>query len=216
MRFAAALAGKLDAPAGAADAGNRQALRRDAGDPPARYRGRRQAERILVGSPPALQHQGSGAFLLRGELKPPGGGHGEASDFTDHRGEAAMTKAFLHHGKHILIAPAFRLEQLMGSKADLRQGRREQVPPFQRPKDRSAATGPPRGYPSHEQGGGCIVTEARIGSSHFVQGTHRKAVSAEPPVDLGYSKREIFPLFILHSLDHPDLGAQGVEPLTSG
>jgi hypothetical protein len=216
MRFAAALAGKFDAPAGAADASNRQVFRRDAGDPPARHRGGRQRERILVASPPALQHQSGGAFLFRRELEPAGGRHGEAADLPDHRGKAALAKALLHHGKHILIAHAFRLEQLMGRQADLRQGRSEQIPPFQGPKNRAAAAGAPRCYPGREQSGGCIVAEARIGSSHFMQGAKGEAVSAQFPIDLGYSKRQIFPRFIPSGLDRPDLGAQGFEPLTWG
>lgn len=217
MGFAAALAGKCDAPAGTVDAGHGQILRRNAGDMPARHRGRGQRQRIFVASPPAFQHQGGGASLFGGELEPAGGGHVETGHFPHHRGEGACTKTFLHDRQYILVTAAFGVEHLTGRETDLRQARSEQVPPSQRPKHRPAASRTPRGYSSRKQGCCRIIVEAGSCAGHFVQGRDCKAVSGEPPVDPGYSERQIFPLpGWPDSLDRPYLGAQGVEPLTTG
>ena len=217
MRFAAALAGKLDAPAGTADTGNGQALRRNTADPPPGYRGGRQRQRILIASPPTLQHQRGGAFFLCGKLKPAGGSHSEAAHFSNHRGKPAMMKAFFHHGQNIFIAMAFRPEQYSGAKPYLRQGRCEQIPASQRPKHRSAAACAPCRYSSDEQGRGRIFIEGGARAGYFVQRAKGKTRSAEPLIHFGYPKRKIFPLLIPpDGLDHTDLGAQCVEPLKTG
>ncbi len=128
-----------------------------------------------------------------------------------------MAKSFLHYSQHIFITAAFRVERLTRRKADLRQSRSEQIVPPERPEHRSAVISAPCGYPGREKGRCCIIVKARCGSRHFVQGRRGEAVSSEPLIDFGYSKGQIFALFgPPDGLDRPDLGAQGIEPLTAG
>ena len=170
MRRAAALAGELDPPAGAADPGNGQRRGGRAGDPPAGDGGgrrasgssplRRQRRSIKAGVPP----------LLGGELEPAGGGHAGAADLADHRGEAAMAQPLLHHRQHFLVAAAFGIEQPVRRRPAGEAGR-EQVAAGRAP---TAPFPPPfrsaRGERGGEQGRGGLVAGAGALGRRLVQG----------------------------------------------
>lgn len=62
-----------------------------------------------------------------------------------------MTKTLLHHRKHILVGPAFGVEDPVRAKPRLSKAGREQVPPGKRPKHLAF---PSRRDPGDEQAGG--------------------------------------------------------------
>ena len=187
MGLAAALAGELDGPARAADAGDDERRRRRAADPPAGDGGRGGGERIGAALPPAAQQQGEGFAFLGGELEPARGGHRHAAGLADHRAEAAVAQPFLHHRQHFRLVAAVGVEHMLRRQAGLRQPRSEQVASGQGPQDGAAGAGGERG---DEQRRGSLVAGLRRRRRRLVQGRPDETAAGEPPVDRRDSERQ--------------------------
>ena len=213
MRWAAALPGERDMPAGAADPLIRpnpgmspnpcmspnpflsQGLGRCAGDPPAGERRRREAKRIHVRLAPAPQHQGRAASFLGGELEPAGRSHCQPSHLADHGGEAAVARALLHHRKHLLVIAAFGVEQAIGRQPGLSETGREQIAAGQRPEHLAGlppGDGEARGEGGDEQGRGGLVIGRKRRRRDLVQPPGQSA-ARQPFVHFRYVERQARP-----------------------
>jgi len=172
MRGPAALADERDLPAGAADTVVRQGRCGRPGEPPAGERGRRLGERVIPGPAPAPEHQRRRAALLGGELEPARRGHRHPPDLADHRREAAMAHPLLDHREHLIVAPAFGVNETIRGQPRLRQAGREQIAPRERPEHLPAFPARHReagGERGEKQGRGGLVIGRGRGRCRLVQ-----------------------------------------------
>ena len=191
MRFTAALTDERSAPAGAADAGNRQFGGGKAADPPARHRSRWQRKRCFAGPAPAPQHQGYRPALLGRQLQAAGSRHRGPAGFADHGGEAAVTKPFLHHRQDFFVPAAFRVDQPVRVETRLRQRGSEQIAPGQRPEHRPFPC--PRSNAGNEQAGGRLVAEPIGRTGNFMQGGTRQPPAFQPAIHLFQAEGQTIP-----------------------
>jgi len=201
-------------PARAADTGNGQLGRRQATDPPARPRRRRQSQGIVLLSAPALQHQRQRSALFGGELEPASGSHLRPSHFADHRSEAAVAQPLFHYGEHILIAAAFGVEQTLRRQPHLGKRRSKEITAPQRPEYCSVGSRPPCGQGRKEEAGGSFIGKTRMHSDTFVKRGKGKTGAFEPPVDRRETEGQMS-LIAAHSLglDRAHGNAQGGDAL---
>ena len=137
MRWAAALADERDLPAGAADP-----RRVDAGQRRGRARSRsasgcrRRTAGERIGARPCASGE-AGKPASRSPRRRAGGGGWRPcrpARLADHRGEAAVAHAFLHHRQHLRIVAALGEEQAVRRQPRLREAGREQIAPRHRPE----------------------------------------------------------------------------------
>ncbi len=98
-----------------------------------------------------------------------------------------MAQALLHHCEHILVPPAFGVEDPRRAKTGERKPRREQVAAAERPEDRPLQT---RGDARDEQGRGRIVAELRPRAGDLVQRTDRKPAARQPRIHCLHPERQ--------------------------
>lgn len=214
MGFAATLADKLDPPLRASYARLGQRAGRHATDLPAGKRGRRRRQWIFADPPPPLQHQCRCSMLFGRKLKPARGSHAGAADFAYDCGKPAVPKTFLHDGKHLFVAAAFRLDEAFGRKANLRQARGKQIAPLQRPEHGSVITCPSCGNGGRKQRRCGVIAEAGIGPCDLMQSRSNNPAADQSPVDAFHSERQRLSLLSLTArLDGVHLGPKGSELL---
>ena len=130
-----------------------------------------------------------------------------------------MTEPLLHHRKHILVAPAFGVEDPVRSEP--RQGKAggEQVSAAERPEHRSAgfSPGPASGYSGDEERGGGIVAKSGPGAGDLMQSRRGESASGKPPVDCLHSERQALArLSRAGRFDRPHLCPKGRKALGTG
>ncbi|MEA3042055.1 MAG: hypothetical protein QOC65_1544 [Sphingomonadales bacterium] len=94
-----------------------------------------------------------------------------------------MAQPLLHHRQHLLVAPAFGVEDPARRQAGLREAGGEQVAAGQRPEHNPLPARPARGDRCGEQSRGRVVAEARRGAGNLVQGIDGEAAAGETAVD---------------------------------
>ncbi len=176
MGIAAALADKVDTPAGAADARHGQRRAGRWRDPPAGDRRGRRGEGIDTCPAPAAQQQGGGAAFLRRQLQPAGGGHVGTADLAHHRGQTAMAQGLFHHRLHFLIPAALGVEHIFRPQADQGEAGGEQIAGGHRPQNGGRSRSfrlqfhrQACGGGGQEQGGGSVIRQVRPGARCLVQ-----------------------------------------------
>ena len=91
-----------------------------------------------------------------------------------------MTQPLLHHRQHVLVAPAFGIEQPVGSEAGAGQAGREQVAAGERPQHDARAAGGDR---REEEGGGGLVARAGTLARRFAERGDGQAAAGEAGVE---------------------------------
>lgn len=217
MRRAAALADQSDPPASAADPflgidPVRRRRRGGAADPPARAGGGGGGQRLLVRAPPAPEQQRRRAAILGGELEAARGRHRRPPRLADHRREAAVPHPFLHHRQHLVVVPAFGVEQAIRPQPRQSERGGEEIAAGERPEHLPPAAREARGGGGEKKRGRGIVIERGRSGRRFVQ-RHRQPAPGKPHIHLPDPERHVrrSPGGRAGTLDGANLGAQGVE-----
>ncbi|WP_164523535.1 hypothetical protein [Sphingomonas sp. S-NIH.Pt15_0812] len=117
-------------------------------------------------------------------MQPPGSDHIRAFHLADHRRDAAVTQAILHHGQHVLVLPHLDEQQRRRIEPRLFETRRIEIEAAQHPQDApSRCRGGPHGDPHREQRCRSIVAERRRRRCDLVKAAERQAAIRQPVIE---------------------------------
>lgn len=161
---------QLDRPTGASHPGNREPLRRGAGNPPARPGSGGLAERVLRSAPPTAQEQYGNVGFRRDKLQAARGDHRNLCRLSHHRCRRAIPDRVLDDRQKRGVVLGLGVDHVCRAQPGLRQAGRVEIVPAACPKHRGTHVSRfPRGNPGKKQRGSRIVDQGTGACGDLVQ-----------------------------------------------
>ena len=182
---------QLDRPTGASHPGNREPLRRGAGDPPARPGSGGLAERVLRSAPPAAQEQYGNVGFSSDELQAPRGDHRNLCRLGHDRCRRTIPDRVLDNRQKRGVVLGLGVDHVRRAQAGLRQAGGVEIVPAACPKHRGTSVPRfSRGYTGKEQRGSRIVDQRTGPCGDLVQCSSPEPSPVQTIVEVTHPERQ--------------------------
>lgn len=185
------MARQLDRPTGASHPGNREPLRRGAGDPPARPGSGGLAERVLRSAPPAAQEQYGNVGFRRDKLQAARGDHRNLCRLGHHRCRRTIPDRVLDDRQKCCVVLGLGVDHVRRGQAGLRQAGGVEIVPAACPKHRGTSVPRfSRGDTGKEQRGSRIIDQGTGACGDLVQRSSPKPSPVQTIVQAANPERQ--------------------------